>query len=108
MKIMRTGLAFDDGTGNIYWIDTIKWRNSLWLVPEWLDAPEEGWSTPARIVLLAQFQHQVLDGSGEWALDFLVNDAVPKAVFEGTMSPQQAKRFVVIERPPIRIRGGRA
>lgn len=102
MKIMKACLAMKDEDGKTYICDVIRWKKAYWLVPEWLDAASEGWSTPARIVLLGPLQFQQVRNCEEY--QFLVNEPVPRSILEGAPT----KLTQVIERPPIRFSAGRA
>lgn len=100
LKIYKTMLFFSDDTqGNIYKVDTIEYKGKFWLVPEWIDMPQEGLTMPARIILLDILNHQNTIGSAIG--DFVLSDGIPKAVFDGKQSGGQ---YVVIERPDIQIR----
>ena len=103
MKVLKT-LAPIEGTNRIDKIDTIEHEGKFWLVPQWLDIPAEGWTMPARIILLDTLRHQRLEPGG--LADFLLNDPLPKAVLEGHVLTEQAKQYVVVDKPPIRFRGG--
>ena len=94
-------VAFSDGGGEIYKADTIEHEGKMWLVPQWLEAPSEGWKIPERIVLLDSLPHQKTLGSSFG--DFVLNSPIPKAVFDGPIQQLQGSGFVVVERPDIRI-----
>jgi hypothetical protein len=98
-----------DGIGST--IDGIEYEGAIWLVPEWLPFPSEGYTKPTRMVRLDQFRFQRFDppatGPGPLAgADFAVNDPLPKALFLGELTPQLKKQFVVLDRPDIRFRIG--
>ena len=60
MKIYLTLVAiFEDPKtqGQIFLTDTIRHEGKLWLVPEWHEAPTEGWKTPARIIQMDKLPH---------------------------------------------------
>lgn len=99
-KIYQTLMYYEDGAGT-FCIDTIEYDGKLWLVPEWLEAPTEGWKTPARIILLDSLDHQT-ESSGVPA-DYLLKSPMPRDVFEGRIPKGSEGEFVVIERPGVKI-----
>lgn len=101
MKIFKTLMFFSDvAEGQIYRIDTIGYQGKMWLVPEWLDSPREGWRVPARIICLDVLPHQTSPGG---PADFVLNTGIPKAVFDGEIQPEQESGYVVIEHPDIKF-----
>ncbi len=98
MKILKTWMVLDN---EHHIVDTIEHEGKFWLVPGWLDRRDEGWSTPERIILLDVLPHKQI-ASGNPA-DFVVEYSIPKTVFDGQIPPQSEYRFVVIERPDIRV-----
>ena len=108
MKILKT-LVFFSGDpelqGQICAMDTIEFEGKMWLVPEWLDNREEGFSYPARIILLDTLPHEKSKSPLE---DFLLTDPLPKAVFDGQVPPESELDYVVVERPDIQVRDRRA
>lgn len=99
MKILKTFVFFSDtAPSHIFSVDTIEYQGSFWLVPEWIDNPEQRWTMPARIICLDGLIHQRTSWeSGE----FVLNGGIPKDVFDGQIPP--GDKYVVIERPNIRI-----
>lgn len=85
-------------------MDTIEFEGKMWLVPEWLDNREEGFSHPTRIILLDNLPHQKSASPNE---DFLLSDPLPKAVFDGHVPPESEFDYVVLERPDIKLRDPR-
>ncbi len=85
--------------GSLVQCDVIEFDGKRWLVPNWLDFPDQGFSIPERIVLLDLIQHQ--QGAGPNQL--VVNGSIPKAVFEGPVPSKEAGGYVVIQRPDIRV-----
>ncbi len=100
-KIYQTLISFEGGSGKIFEIDTIEYDGKMWLVPRWLEAPSEGWKTPARIILLDSLDHQAAPAGFE--ADFLLKLPMPKDVFEGRTPKRSEGEFVVIERPDVKI-----
>jgi len=99
LKIYKTMVYFSDDThGNIYKVDTIEYEGKYWLVPEWLESPQEGLTMPKRIILLETLQHQKNIGGA--ISDFVLNDGIPKAVFDGE---QAGGIYIIIENPDIKI-----
>ena len=100
-RIFKTFVGTD--RGEILTVDTIEHQGALWLVPYWLEAPDEGWQAPQRIIRLDVLQHQKSAGKN---VDYILNGPIPTAVLDGNATPEQLKLFVVIESPAIRIRAG--
>jgi hypothetical protein len=101
MDIFKTMVAFE-GEDTIVTVDTIEYQGKMWLVPEWLDLETGEWTVPARIVLLGSLLPHPKDSpGGEW--DFVLNRPISRAVFRGQIPPGQEEKYVVIERPNIRI-----
>ena len=103
MTFLRTMFGMDD-SGEILIADTIEHEGKLWIVPEWLYAQKEGWQTPARIIQVDCLKHQKMPD--DYPADLLLNNPMPRAVLDGNPSPEQAKQYVVVERPDIRIQVG--
>ena len=101
MKILKTMIFFTDvPDGTIHQCDTIEHEGHFWLVPQWLEARSEGWRRPTRIIRLDAFQHQ--DTRGGAVSDFVLNQGIPKAVFDGQIQ-SLVTAGVVIENPPIKV-----
>ena len=86
----------DDGT--IYTVDTLEHEGKSWLVPEWLEAPTEGWRTPKYMICIDGLRRSGPTGPdypAEWVLD----DPIPKSVLDGETEDQ----FEVVHTPDIRI-----
>jgi hypothetical protein len=81
-------------------VDVIEHDGGFWLVPEWLDMPAQGVTMPRRIIPLARVSHQRNDGIDP---EFVVNDPIPKSVFDGLAQSQIADKYGVQELPEIRI-----
>ena len=99
-KIYQTIISFE-GENDLLCIDTIEYDGKMWLVPRWLEAPSEGWKTPARIILLDSRDRQT--APAEFEADFVRRSPIPKDVFEGRIPKGSEGEFVVIERPDVKI-----
>ena len=100
MKIYKATVVVAADVHNICIMDVIEYAGGFWLVPEWLDNPVRKVTKPLRIVSLATLPHQ----RGNSSPQFVVNDPVPKYVFDGRVPPQEANKYVVVEAPDILIR----
>lgn len=100
MDILTTMVFFSDiPDGKIYKCDTIEFEGKMWLVPEWVDNPREGWRKPVRIICLDILPHQKSPGG---PADFVLNHGIPKSVFfDGQIPSPPEDLYVVIERPDI-------
>lgn len=98
--MLKTAVGSDDGA--IYTVDTIEFEGGLWLVPAWLEAPTEGWRTPARIVRIDTHPHQRLD-EPFGPHNVVLNVPVPKAVLDGRVRPTKGAKFEVRDRPALRL-----
>ena len=99
MKVFTTLVALED-SNQMLKAETIEHKGKLWLVPEWLEASNEGWRTPARIVLLDVLEYQRFE-TGEPA-DFVLNHPIPKTVFDGQVPEGSKDKYVVVELPGMR------
>jgi hypothetical protein len=76
---MRTIIAIA-GTNELKLCATIEYEGRLWLVPEWLEAPAEGWRVPARRILLDSLRHEPAPPGypAQWVVLF----PIPKAFLD--------------------------
>ncbi len=103
MKIYKTMMSISDdpaGGGNIYKADTIKHEGQMWIVPEWIDIEGEGWSKPARLILLDYLPHQVSNGDFG---DYILNSPIPISVWNGQVPPELKNQYIVIEAPDLKV-----
>jgi hypothetical protein len=95
MKILNTLIPSVEG---LFLCDTIEYEDGLWLVPEWIDGiPSKGYSKPARII---QITYLASPGPPGMA-DYLLQNPLPKGVFEGHVPSELKNVYVVIENPDI-------
>jgi hypothetical protein len=99
MKISKTLISYREG-GSIYMCDTIEHEGKLWLVPHWLESPSEGTKQPTRIIRLDGLQYQRMTNPA-YGADYILNEPLPKAVFEGPLPKELEGQYVAIERPDI-------
>lgn len=97
MPYLKTLLAIK-GSREAILCDTISHEGEFWIVPRWLIDPTKGVEYPERIIRLASIPHQKSDGK---RYDFLLNDPMPKAVFDGQPNAQSGIEYDVRERPPL-------
>jgi hypothetical protein len=103
---IKTAMVGNAEGGELWKCDVIEHEGDLWLVPTWLENKDEGWMTPARIVRLTGLQFQTT-AEGSWMGDYVLNEPIPKSLFEGR-PPEQGEKYVVVERPDIRVSTGSA
>jgi hypothetical protein len=72
-----------------------------WLVPWWIDSPDGRSTRPARIVGLAWVEHQRIERDGQ--TEFVVNQPLPKALFENPIPLGSVTGYVVLEGPNIQF-----
>jgi hypothetical protein len=109
IKNIQNCSALDDGT--LGTCGGIEHEGAIWLVPEWLPFPDEGYTKPKRMIRLDQFRHQKFDppatGPAPFVgANFAINDPLPKSLFYGELSSQLKARYVVLDRPDLRVRVG--
>jgi len=96
-KILKTLIIIKD-EGIISRVDTIEYKNILWLVPEWIDQPSTGISRPKRIISLRLTQVSDPNSKGLDGVDFILSEPIPRLVLEGH---GDAGKYTVIEDPDI-------
>jgi hypothetical protein len=102
MKIYKAMVIIASDVHETRMVDVIEHDGEFWLVPEWLDNQVRRLTKPLRIVSLRTLPHQRIAGK-DHPPDFVVNDPVPKYVFDGRTPPQEADKYVVVEGPEIYI-----
>jgi hypothetical protein len=91
----------------------VEYQDAIWLVPKWLPCSDAEYAKPERMIRLDQFRYQRIDppvaGEGPLAeADFVIDDPIPRALFEAPLTPQLASRFSVLDRPDATFRVGGA
>jgi hypothetical protein len=87
--------------GSFQKVDTINYDNNWWLVPEWYDNKSKGWIMPKRIIQLDSLPHQVIDSGNP--VDFVLDNPMPKDVFDGKTKKHKSKQFCVLIDPEIKL-----
>jgi hypothetical protein len=100
MKVYKVLVGFDD-SGGIFTCDAVEHEGGMWLVPMWLEEPATRSRRPLRIVRMDTLPHQKMPAN--WQQDFVLNEPMPRAVFEGRVPQGQEAKYVVIEAPEISL-----
>lgn len=106
MKIYKTAsyIINEEGEPIVFTIDTIEFEGKLWLVPEWIEKPLEGWKSPKRIILLDALPHQKVPPGSPIPADFVLGYPRSTAFLKNGQTPTQpTTEAVVIKNPDIRI-----
>ena len=96
MKILKTMVPSKTG---LFSCDTIEHEGHLWLVPEWIDgSPSKGFSKPALII---QITYLATKTDSLPNVDYMLQNPLPKGIWNGEISPESEKMYVVIKNPDI-------
>jgi hypothetical protein len=97
MAVRKVVYRLDDGSPLIGL--AIERDGKLWLVPEWLQVPNEDFATPARIICLDGLR---LEKAGaQYDADLVLLDPLNKDIHDGRRVSQKP---LVIERPDIHLK----
>ena len=88
--------------GSIAKCDGIAHEGKLWLVPHWLDVPGQGLTRPVRLIRFDQLAHQRSQGAKD-GIEYVVNEPIPKALFDIRTPKITAPRFEVVDLPELAI-----
>ncbi len=91
-----------EGKPGVHSMDTIEYEDKLWLVTKWSPTSKSEWHSPAFLVCLSYLPHAKTRDSEKF--DFVLNNKLPKSVYEGHISPELKNQFLVIENPDIKVR----
>lgn len=89
--IKQTAVRVGDA---VFCVDTIEHEGGVWLVPEWIELPGQGFQKPARIIRIDLGRLQAPEGM---VFDYVLNDELPEAVLDG----RTTEGFEVQECPDI-------
>lgn len=98
MKIRKAHLIVKGKLYEHQLMDVIEYEGGFWLVPEWLDNRSLKLTRPLRIISLATMVHHRMEGQNP---EFLVENPVPKYVFDGRVPPEEADKYIVVENPDV-------
>lgn len=106
-KSYKVVVIFEDGV--LAACGAVEYEGAVWIVPEWLPFPSEGYTKPERMIRLDQFQFLKFEppakGPGLFeGADYALSTSLPKTLFAGALTPQLKSRFVVLDRPDVRFR----
>jgi hypothetical protein len=85
--------------GKIEAVDTIENDKKLWLVPFWSDLPGQKLTRPGRLIRIDSLSYQKNQTHPNVA--FVLNEILPKSLFDPTFSEKQKTQFEVVELPDI-------
>lgn len=80
-------------------METFEHEGALWLAPEWIEYPEQGWMRPVRIVSLATVEHQHFPDASDYQV--VVNNGLPKDMMPPAAPLETAKLTLVVDLPEI-------
>ena len=100
MTVFKTLVAVLDGHSlQAKLIDTIRWNDTLWLVPTWQPAKSSENRQPVRIIRPQTFAFESASLLRNGA-DYSLSVAIPRDILDGRWSPA-ADKFEVVETPPV-------
>ena len=105
MKIYKTMVG--DDKGKLHKVDTIQYNGGLWLVPVWLEIPEEKLTKPAFMIRIDQLPLQNTLG-GPFGDYILAQGHIPIDVLEGKADNNSEHKFDIVRNPDIQFSGGSA
>lgn len=85
--------------GHIAICDGIEFADCLWLVPEWDDFEEDGFTRPSRMIRFDNHQHQ--RSSPGQLVEYTVNGSLPQGLLLGT--PNERYQMLVGDEIPFVI-----
>ena len=92
-------VGLDDG--GMSYCDGVEYDDVIWLVPGWIDFPQEGFRKPERMIRLDQFEHQLFPPPSP--IDIAVNEPVPLALYTGELTPALKDKYAVYDHPDFRF-----
>jgi hypothetical protein len=95
MQVFKTYVTYG---GAIHLTDTIEHDGKLWLVPHWLDTIDGRWTSPARIIRIDLLRHSRFGAS-----EYLLNDPLPKELFDERSPKEPIAGYEVVELPEIQF-----
>jgi hypothetical protein len=93
-----------EGDAALYQCSAIEHEGEVWLVPNWLPSPTEGYAIPERMIPLRRFRHHIFESRSG---DLLINIPVPRVLIDGPLSPELTAQFDVLEPPQLKFHHSR-
>jgi len=97
-KIYKVLVGLDDG--GMSYCDGVEYDDIIWLVPRWIDRPQDGYRTPERMIRVDQFEHQIFPPPSP--IDIAMNEPVPRALYDGALTPALEGKYQFYDRPDFR------
>lgn len=94
---MKALVFMDDAAA--YVMDVVKHEGTLWLVPEWLAGNSRTHRLPVRMVSLANAKVQRT--ANGLPATFVVSDAIPRSIFDGSAPIDQRQKYDVRDYPDL-------
>jgi hypothetical protein len=103
MEILKTVVSFVEG-GALHAADTIRYEGGIWIVSVWSQSQAEGLVMPTRIIRIDTLRHQTMAAGNHYGADFVLNEPLPKGLFDAQIPQELVGKFDVVERPDIHIK----
>jgi hypothetical protein len=103
VEILKTLVSFVEG-GSLHVADSIHYEGGLWIVLSWSEPLAEGLIMPSRIIRIDKLRYQKMAAGNHYGVDLVLNEPLPKGLFDGQLPQELASKFDVIERPNIKVR----
>ncbi len=100
MTILKTMITLES---KILICDTIRYEDKLWLVPLWLENKVEGLKMPARIIRIDTRNYRKLPVGSSYGADFVLNDSLPKSLFNCHVQPPTRLGYEFVDAPEIYV-----
>ena len=100
MKILKALVFFtDDNSGSLFTCDAIHREGKNWLIPKWLGTGDTPKAFPERFICIDNLRHQKIDNPNPH--HFVLNEGIPKCVFDGVQPKDSDVTFLIVENPNI-------
>lgn len=103
MQILKTLVSFVEG-GALHAADTIRYEGGLWIVSMWSQSEAKELVMPTRIIRIDTLRHQTMAAGNHYGVDFVLNEPLPRGLFDDNIPQELVGKFDVVERPDIKIR----
>lgn len=86
---------------SVFPVDTISHEGGLWLVTQWIQDRDTKEKWPARLIRLDVLPSYRILGPG-FPADYSLGQPIPKGIFDGSISPEKATGYEVIDSPLLK------